>query len=1106
MSDKTPDPADRDQDQVTADLGYQEPDDTLGGRRDLAWLSVTRPLLIMVMNLLIVIAGLAALLGVEVRELPDIDRPIVSVRAVYPGAAPETMDSEVTSRLEDAVARVSGVQKLESASEENNARIRAKFAPGIDLDSAASEVREAVSQASRDLPERVEQVTVFKADNDARPIITLAVSSETLGADQLTQIVDNDIIPELLTQPGVASISTFGTREQQMRVEFDPYRLNRFGLTLPQLSEALQAAPFDQPVGSFRSDAQQLVVRAEASAATPEKISQINITPEVKLKDVASAQLAPSDASSFTRLNQQPIIGLGVVRQANSNTIEISEGVQAAVKRLNDRFDNFEISITTDDARFIKVSVQEVLITLLVTISVVIATIWLFFGSLKATLIPAVSIPISLIGVIAGIWLMGYSINLLTLLALVLATGLIVDDAIVVLENVLRVKQTHEPKLAAILGTRQVFFAVVATTAVLVSVFVPISFLPSEVGRLFREFGFVLALSVVISSFVSLTLVPALASYLGPDLSAKLASGSHESTEPNTESSPESSADLNAGLGTDLSTDFEQNPIESASAQSTVKHSQGWHFAALEGLKKLGARLNRGYAKALDQCLKRPWAVVGVAVLIAFGCGIAQTQVGRELVPSEDRAALVISATGPDGVGLEYMDEQLTQIEAVLKPLQDDGLITSVFAIVGRYDPNRVQVTATLAPWEERDLSQQDIADQIRGPLSQIPGSRVSVRGDSSLSFGGGGDRIEVDLRGSDYAVIYAAARRLAEAMDTESDGVFSASEISYQPTQPQLSIEIDRLKAADLGVDLDELALTLSASVGGRDIADLNVDDRSIPINLRTQSSSMGSTEDLNQLKIQGRAGLIPLSSITKVREQGIAAELDRSGQRRSIQVTSDITTGTLAEAVERVQALADQTLGEDVDAVFAGEAESLQETSNEVLLTYGFALVIVFLVLVAQFESLISPLVIMITVPFALAAALIALIIGSVSLNIYSQIGLVMLIGIMAKNGVLITEFADQLRSEGRSNLDAIREAAKLRLRPIAMTLISTVLGALPLVLASGAGAEARRSIGWVIFGGLGMAGLFTLFLTPAVYLLLSRYFRRDSKKPEAQAKAPA
>ena len=581
MSDKTPDPTKRDQDQLKADLGFQELDDTLGGRRDLAWLSVTRPLLIMVMNLLIVIAGLAALLGVEVRELPDIDRPIVSVRAVYPGAAPETMDSEVTSRLEDAVARVSGVQKLESASEENNARIRAEFAPGIDLDSAASEVREAVSQASRDLPDRVEQITVFKADNDARPIITLAVSSETLGADQLTQIVDNDIIPELLTQPGVASISTFGTREQQMRVEFDPYRLNRFGLTLPQLSEALQAAPFDQPVGSFRSDAQQLVVRAEASAATPEKISQINITPEVKLQDVASAQLAPSDASSFTRLNQQPIIGLGVVRQANSNTIEISEGVQAAVKRLNDRFDNFEISITTDDARFIKVSVQEVLITLLVTISVVIATIWLFFGSLKATLIPAVSIPISLIGVIAGIWLMGYSINLLTLLALVLATGLIVDDAIVVLENVLRLKQTHEPKLAAILGTRQVFFAVVATTAVLVSVFVPISFLPSEVGRLFREFGFVLALSVVISSFVSLTLVPALASYLGPDLSAKLASGSHESTEQSTSSS----ADLSAGLGTDLSTDSEQHSSESASANSGAKRGQGWHFAALDGLK-----------------------------------------------------------------------------------------------------------------------------------------------------------------------------------------------------------------------------------------------------------------------------------------------------------------------------------------------------------------------------------------------------------------------------------------------------------------------------------------------------------------------------------------
>ena len=412
-------------------------------------LAVKRPLLIGVLNLLIVIAGIAALIGVEVRELPNVDRPIVSVTASLPGAAPETMDAEVTSILEDAVARVSGVRQISSSSEENNSRIRVEFNPGVDLDTAATDVREAVSRTQRDLPERVEQVTVVKADQDAQPIMTLAVLSDAYDQAELTRLVDNDIIPELLTAEGVASIDPFGARERQMRVAVDPLRLNRFGLTLTDVADALENAPFDVPVGSFRSDAQSLVVRADASATEPERIENVIVSGNVRIGDVAQAGFAPANASNFVRLDGRPIIGLGVVRQASSNTIEISDSIRQAVERVNRRFDDVEVQIVSDDAEFIRISVREVLITLGFTILVVVATMLIFFRAWRPTMVPSTTIPVALVGVIAGIWLMGFSINLLTLLALVLATGLIVDDAIVVLENCQRLQNKGLGRRAA---------------------------------------------------------------------------------------------------------------------------------------------------------------------------------------------------------------------------------------------------------------------------------------------------------------------------------------------------------------------------------------------------------------------------------------------------------------------------------------------------------------------------------------------------------------------------------------------------------------------------------------------------------------------------------
>jgi len=1003
-------------------------------KTDLPLLAVKRPLLVGVLNLLIVIAGLAALIGVEVRELPNVDRPVVSVSASLPGGAPETMDSEVTNILEDAVARVSGVRQIRSSSEENNSRIRIEFNPGVDLDTAASDVREAVSRATRDLPERVEQVTVVKADQDAQPIMTLAVQSNRYDQAALTDLVENDIVPELLAAQGVASIEQFGTRARQMRVALDPARLNRFGLTLTDVATALENAPYDVPAGSFRSDAQQLVVRAEASAVDPAAIEDIVISDTTRVGDVADADFAPTNAENFVRLDGVPTIGLGVVRQASSNTMEISSSIRDGVERLNARFDDISISVVSDDAEFIGISVREVLITLGFTILVVVGTSLLFFRAWRPTLVPSTTIPVALIGVIAGIWLMGFSINLLTLLALVLATGLIVDDAIVVLENAQRLQaKGMGTRAAAVVGTRQVFFAVVATTAVLVSVFVPISFLPSEAGRLFREFGFVLSVAVIISSFVALSLVPALAARF--DLTAKQAEG--------------------------------------------------------DRLSRWGSRANETYERWLARCLDRPRIVGIVSLVFALLAALLYARLDNELVPDEDRGVVVVDATGPDGVGIEFMDGELDEIEDVLEPYLESGVIRSTFSIVGRYDPNRVRVTANLADWSERDQSQTEIVEQINPPLQDIPGSRTNARGRGTLSFGGGGEGLEVALTGADYPTIYDSALALARAIDTRSS-ILSNADISYQPTQPQVSIQIDRQRAADLGVDLDDLSQVLRAMVGGEEIVDLNVGDQAVPIFLTAQATQITSPSDLGNLYVRGSENaLVPISSVTTIEEQGIAAELDRTEQRRAIEVSANIAAGTpLRDAVEEIERLSADTVGPGIDMLLQGEAESLEETSNDLLLTYAFALVIVFLVLVAQFESLTSALVVLLTVPFALAAAIFALYLSGVSLNIYSQIGLVMLIGLMAKNGILIVEFADQLRHQGRSVREAVEQAAAIRLRPIAMTLISTVVGAIPLVVASGAGSEARQSIGWVIFGGLGLASIFTLFLTPVIYLGVARF----------------
>ncbi|MBT8082752.1 MAG: efflux RND transporter permease subunit [Gammaproteobacteria bacterium] len=1008
---------------------------TRSKRNDLPSISVRRPVLVLVANLLIVIAGIAALVAVEIRELPDVDRPVVTVRASFPGASPETMDAEVVSLLEGAVARVSGIQTLRSASEENSGRIYIEFRPGVDLDSAAADVREAVSRVSRRLPERLEQVIIVKADDDAQAVVNLAVSSDTLPMETLTHVVEQELVPMFIAIKGVADVQVSGDRKRMLRVALDPLRLTSYGLSVNDVSAALMQAPFDVPAGSFRSRDQQLIVRADATVVDPSEVADIVIRDSVRVSDVANVFFGPEDAETMTRLDGKPVLGLGIIRQARSNTIEISAGVNAAVNRINERFDDLELVVTDDQAIFISNSVRQVLITLGLSIAIVIATIWLFMGSFRATLVPTIAIPVALIGTVAAIWLFGFSINILTLLALVLATGLVVDDAIVVLENIQRQRADGiRPRAAAVIGTRQVFFAVIATTLVLISVFIPIAFLPSTAGRLFREFGLVLATAVIISSFVALSLVPAAA--------ARLVKGADETRVPKL-------------------------------------------------IARFGGSFANAYNRSLTVLLVRPWIPVAVALLFGLSAGIIYQSLDRELTPPEDRGLVRVFASGPDGVGINYMDRQTEKIEAILQPYVDSGEATSIYSMIGMWDPNRTFVSLPLADWSDRERSQMEILDELRGPLAAIPGARASAFSGNSLNLRRWGGGLNVALLGNDYEDIFAAAKAFAAAIEERLPNL-TRPRISFDPTQPQLSVDIDRRRAADLGVDLPSLAATLRAMIDGDELVDLNIDDEAVPILLESARGKINDPSDLANLYVRANNGeLIPLSSLVTLNEEGVATELNRHAQRRSIEISIEMADSyALQTAVDELRALADDVLPGNVSLLFLGEAATLEETSREVALTYIIAIAVIFLVLAAQFEGFTSALVVTLIVPFGVAAAIFALLLTGTSLNIYSQIGLVLLIGLMAKNSVLVVEFADQLRDKGLNVRNAIEQGAARRLRPVMMTLVSTVLGGLPLILGSGAGAEARHSIGWVVFGGLGISALFTLYLTPALYLLIARF----------------
>lgn len=1008
---------------------------------DSGWaaLFVRRPVLAFVLNTLIIVAGLAAWNGVEIRELPDVDRPTITVTTTYSGAAAETIDREITDSVEGAVARVSGVKSISSSSSYGRSRVTAEFNDGVDLNVAASDMRDAVSRIANGLPEDADPPQIVKADANSDAVIRLAVTSDNMSIEDMTVFVEDQVVDTLAAVPGVADVQVYGDREKIFRIDVDQSKLASLGLTIADVRNALSNVSLTTPSGSITTVNQDIIVRTTADVTTPEAFESIVLGKNNRLGDVATVTIgADPTATSSLRSDGKIGIGMGIIRQAESNTLDISAGVHAAVAALQPNLpEGMSVRITSDDATFVEGAVHEVELALMISVSAVLIVIYLFLLDWRATLIPGLSLPVALIGTVAAIYLAGFSINILTLLAMVLATGLVVDDAIVVLENIVRRRnEGMGPRAAAVLGTNEVFFAVIATTATLVAVFVPLSFLPGQTGGLFREFGFVLAMAILLSAVVSLSLCPMLASRMLKE----------HSQEPE-----------KRGIGS-----------------------------------RIGGGLLALYRRCLNVCLNAPWLVVLASILFGLSAWVAFSGIRQEVTPTEDRSVVLLRVQAPQGVSLDYTTAQLREIERLIQPLRDSGEILTTFANAGQGGSvNSAFMVMTLAPWSERTRTQQEISAEIQQLTRQVHGVRINAFQPNSLGIRGAGSGLQFAVIGSgSYEQINQAAAAILAKM--EADPRFIQPRLSNDATQPQLSVQIDRERASDVGIDVTGLAESIQAILDGREITDVFINDRAYPVKLLSTTNPINDPTDLENVFLKTTDGrYVPLSTIATLTERAVPPTLTREQQMRSVAITSGLSSDyALGNAYNDVLQIAEPILPAGSRILPLAEAATLGEQSSGMLMVFGFALVIILLVLAAQFESFISAIIIMATVPVGLACAVYAMLLTNTSMNAYSQIGLVLLVGVMAKNGILIVEFANQLRDKGAGLREAIVEASTIRLRPVMMTMICAILGGVPLVLASGAGAEARIALGWVIVGGLGLAAISTLFLTPVAYLLLGRF----------------
>jgi multidrug efflux pump len=1019
----------------------------------LSEISVKRPVFATVLSLMLVILGLLSLSRLPVRELPDVESPVVSIETDYLGAAADVVETKITQVIEERVAGLEGINKITSQSVDGRSSINIEFDPSRNVDEAANDVRDRVSRVASNLPPEADPPEVGKVDFGAEPIIWMTLSSDTMSVLELTDYAERELVDRFSVLPGVARVRMGGARRYAMRVWIDREALAARQLTVADIEASLRRENVQLPAGRLESAQRELTLRTETGLNTEQEFRQLVIGRGadgylVRLDEVADVRLAAENERSVSRSNGVPGISFGIEQISKANTLEVARHAREELERIRaDLPPGTRLEVNLDRSVFINASMAGVVEALVIAMLLVLAVIYVFLGNLRATLIPAVTIPISIIAAFIVMAAFGFSINTLTLLGLVLAIGLVVDDAIVVLENIYRRMERGEPALiAAVDGAREIGFAVVATTVVLVTVFIPMSFLQGNVGKLFREFGFTIAAAVLFSALVALTLTPMMASKL-----------------------------------------FKAGAQRSRMTEVT---------------ERFFARLTAAYDRGLRRLMRRPWLIIGGSLVAVALAAVLLRGLPSELAPAEDRGFLFIGLNGPEGASLEYMDRHARMAEAIAaKEVATGEAIRLNLRLPGGFggatDMSQARGFVLLAPWGERERSAVEIAQSMRVQLNQIPGVRASITVPSG--WGGFGAPVQVVLGGTEYADLVQWRDLLMERME-QNPGLTNIQS-NYEERKPQLRVAVDRNRAADLGVSLQTVSRTLETVLGSRIVTTYIDRDREYNVILQGRADDRATPTDLDNLYVRSdrTQQLVPLSNLVVLTELAGPTRLNRFDRLRSITVSAALTPGyTLGEALDAVEAIVAAEMPPSVKLNFDGQSREYKQSGGQLYWIFILAMVVVFLVLAALFESFLHPFVIITTVPLAIIGALLGLWLYGMSINVFSQIAAIMLVGLAAKNGILIVEFANQLRDRGVEYREAVIEAASIRLRPVLMTSLCTAFGALPLMLAYGAGAESRQSIGVVVFYGVVISVVLTLGVVPAVYTLVAR----NTGSPDATA----
>lgn len=998
-------------------------------------LSIRRPVLAAVVAILLSIAGLVAFFQLTVREYPNIDPPVVSIETSYIGASAAVIESRITQLLEARLSGIDGVETITSSSSDGSSQISVEFNPSRNIDAAANDIRDRISSAADNIPQDAQPPETTKVDADNQPIMFFSVRAPGWPPAKLADYTDRVILERLSTISGVARVQMLGGTRPAMRVWLDARRLAAFQLTPKDVENALRTQNVELPAGRIEARSQNVTMRMARNFATPDDFRALVIGKGndgylVRLGDVARIEIGAENMYNGFHFNGERAVGLGITKQSGANTLDVANRTRAAVRQLNTELPaGVHIFTGGDSSLFIDRAISSVWHALGEAAFLVVAVIFLFLGNWRATIIPAATVPVCLLGALFVLWVCGYSINLLTLLALVLAIGLVVDDAIVVLENVHhRIELGEPPLVAAYHGSRQVAFAVLSTTLVVCAVFVPIMFIPGQAGLLFRELAATMIGAIAFSGFLALTLAPMLCSKI-------------------------------------------------------LRKEKSAGFA--NRITRAIDRVEAAYSALLARALCRPWLVVAAVLVLVGTAGVVWTGIDSELAPGEDTGIVQVRLAAPEGTGYDQLERNVREVEREIAPLKGKGAVRGWNARYGGGDDfNSAQMNIFLKPWEQRTETTNDVVKKVNKAINEVPGVRGNASVPSSLGRGKG-NPVNFVLAGADYAQLAKARDRILAAA-RDNPGLVNL-DADYVEAKPQLLIDVDTARAGDLGVSVTDISQALQTMMGSRRASTFVQNGKEYYVIVQADRFDRMDEHSLDVVYVRSHSGaLVPLSSLVKTRPSAAARELGRYNKMRAITLTAGLAPGySLGSALSWLEKQAAAS-PEVLQVGYRGESQSYRQTGNSIWLVFGITILIVYLLLAAQFESFLHPVLIIATVPLALAGGIIGLAATGNSLNLYSQVGIIMLVGLAAKNGILIVEFANQLRDEGMEFAEALHTAAVRRLRPILMTSLATVMGALPLMLASGAGAHARQSIGAVVVFGVSIATMVTLFLIPLLYKL--------------------